>query len=124
MATRPTILLVDDEPSVLLTYSMILKQNGYDVSGASSAREARAAIDSRRFDLLVCDLGLDRDNGGFEVVAYARAKHPATPAILLTGYATREAAEEAERKHIIMLLKPVEIQDLLSSISGLARKAS
>ena len=124
MATRPTILVVDDEPSVLLTYCMILRQNGYDVTGVSSSREARSVLDSSRFDLLVCDLGLDRGNGGFDVVAHARARHPAIPAVLLTGYATKEAADQAERQGIIMLFKPVEIKDLLSTISGLARKAS
>src|SRR5690242_5267350 len=124
MVTRPTLLVVDDEPSVLLTYSMILKQKGYDVTSAASSQEAKSAIDARTFDLLICDLGLDKDNGGFDVVAYARAKYPGTPAIVLTGYATKEAADQAQRENIIMLFKPVEIKDLLSAVAGLARKAS
>jgi DNA-binding NtrC family response regulator len=117
----PTILVVDDEPSVLLTYSMILRQNGYDVTGVSTAREAKAVLEERRFDLLVCDLALEASRSGLEVLDFARARYANLPAILLTGYATRDLAEEAERKRITLLFKPIEVKDLLDSIARLAR---
>jgi hypothetical protein len=46
------ILVVDDEPNVLVTYRLILQQQGYDVSAALSSKEARAALAGDRADLL------------------------------------------------------------------------
>jgi DNA-binding NtrC family response regulator len=118
---KPTILVVDDEPSVLLTYSMILRQNGYHVTGVATAREAKAVLEERCFDLLVCDLVLEGSRSGFEVLDFARARYSAVPAILLSGYATRDLADEADRKRITLLSKPIEVKDLLDSIAKLAR---
>ncbi len=124
MGVRPTILVVDDEPSVLLTYAAILRQNGYDVTGVATAREARSTLEDRRFDVLICDLALEGSRSGLEVLEFARARYVGIPAILLTGYATRELAEEAERRRIMLLFKPIEVKDLLENIATLARKQS
>ncbi len=124
MGHRPSILVVDDEPSVLLTYSMILRHNGYEVTGVATAREAKAVIAERRFDMLVCDLALESSRSGLDVVEFARSRYPGMPVILLTGYATRELGDEADRKHIMLLFKPIEVQDLLDNVSRLARKQS
>lgn len=121
MGVPPTILVVDDEPSVLLTYSMILRQTAYDVTAVGSAEEAKRALEERAFDLLICDLALEAARSGLEVVEFARARYPRLPTILLTGYATRDLAEEAERKHLTLLFKPVEVKDLLETIARLAR---
>ncbi len=122
MGVRPTILVVDDEPSVLLTYTAILRQNGYEATGVATAREARAALEKQRFDLLICDLALEGSRSGFEVLDFAQARHRGLPTVLLTGYATKELADEAERRHIILLFKPIEVSDLLDTIARLSRK--
>ena len=124
MGERPTILVVDDDSSVLLTYSMILRHHGYEVIGAATAREAKVVLGERRFDMLVCDLALEGSRSGLDVLDFARSLYPGIPAVLLTGYATRELAEEAERKRITLLSKPIEVKDLLDNISRLARKQS
>lgn len=124
MGARPSILVVDDEPSVLLTYSMILRQSGYEVTGVATAREAKLVLGEQRFDMVVCDLALEGSRSGLEVVDYVRTRHAGIAVILLTGYATRDLADEAERKHITLLYKPIEVKDLLDNISRLARKQS
>jgi DNA-binding NtrC family response regulator len=122
MRLAPTILVVDDEPSVLLTYSVILRQNGYDVTGVASAREAKLALEEQRFDVLVCDLALEASRSGLEVLEFARQRYAGIPAILLTGYATKDLADEAERKRVTLLFKPIEVKDMLETIGRLARK--
>ena len=124
MGERPAILVVDDEPSVLLTYSMILRHAGYRVIGVATAREAKVVLEEQRFDMLVCDLALEGSRSGLEVLDFARARYPGIPAILLTGYATRELGEETERKRITLLSKPIEVKDLLDTIGRLACKQS
>jgi DNA-binding NtrC family response regulator len=124
MSERLTILVVDDEPSVLLTNSMILRHHGYEVIGVATAREAKVILGEQRFDMLVCDLALEGSRSGMEVLDFARSLFPGIPAVLLTGYATRELGEEAERKRITLLAKPIEVKDLLDTIGRLARKQS
>jgi DNA-binding NtrC family response regulator len=124
MGDRPTILVVDDEPSVLLTYSMILRHHGYEVIGVATAREAKVVLEEQRFDMLVCDLALEGSRSGMEVLDFARSLFPGIPAVLLTGYATSELGEEAERKRMTVLSKPIEVKVLLETIGKLARKRS
>jgi DNA-binding NtrC family response regulator len=59
MERKSRILVVDDEPNVLVTYRLILQQRGYDVSAALSSEEARTAIVNDESDLLLCDLSLE-----------------------------------------------------------------
>ncbi len=121
MSDRPPILIVDDEPSVLMTYQLILEQHGFAVTGASNTAAALAALQEGRFNVVVCDLQLDTQRGGFDVIDEARRRYPNVPAVLLTGYATSEAAEEANGKNITLVFKPVDIQEFLPMLEKMAR---
>jgi len=113
--------VVDDEPNVLVTYRLILQQQGYDVSAAISAEEARQMLLERKIDLLLCDLSLEKQASGFDVVELARQIDPHMPTVLLTGYATQEANERAEASGIPVLFKPIDIKQLLQTISDMLR---
>ncbi len=115
------ILVVDDEPHVLLTYRLILQQQGYEVSAAISADEARTMLLERKIDLLLCDLSLERQENGFDVIEFARQKDPHMPAVLLTGYATQDANLRADESGISVLFKPIDIKELLQTITELLR---
>jgi len=115
---RYTILVVEDEPAVLLTYQMILEQQGYDVVTAASEVEARQAIERHDFDLLLCDLSLDEPDTGFEIIAFARQHRPAVPSILLTGYASNDVSRRAEQVGVAVLFKPIEIPEFLGAIAA------
>lgn len=117
------ILVVDDEPSVLTTYRMILEQKGYEVLPATSSKEARHALDSEKLDLLLCDLSLEKQDSGFAVIEYARQCRPGLPSLLLTGYASNDVSERAQRDGISVLFKPIDIEEFLETISAHLRKA-
>jgi len=121
-ARKYRILVVDDEPSVLTTYRMILEQKGYEVVAAPSSGKARQALDSEKLDLLLCDLSLEQKDSGFEVIEYARRRQPTLPSLLLTGYASRDVSDRAQRHGISVLFKPVDIQEFLDIISAELRK--
>ena len=89
-----------------------------------TAREAKVVLEEQRFDMLVCDLALEGSSSGLDVLEFARARYPGIPAVLLTGYATRELGEEMERKRITLLCKPIEVKDLMDTIGKLAHKQS
>jgi DNA-binding NtrC family response regulator len=122
MTRKRNILVVDDEPNVLLTYRLILQQQGYAVSAALSSEEARKAIRNEDIDLLLCDLSLEKQESGFDVIDFAKQKDPTMPTVLLTGYATPEATEHAEELAIPILFKPIDIKELLDTISGLLKE--
>ncbi len=115
------ILVVDDEVHVLITYRLILEQQGYDVTACTTAGEAIEIVERRSFDLVLCDYSLDEQHTGFEVILAARRRDPSVPAALLTGYATKETAEEAGRMNIAVMFKPIEIEEFLLNTSKMLR---
>ncbi len=118
---KKQILVVDDEPNVLVTYRLIMQQQGFAVNAAISSEEARRCIDSVKLDMLLCDLSLEKQESGFDVIEYLRKKSPNIPAVLLTGYATQDASDWAEKRGIPVLYKPIDIQQLLETISKLIK---
>lgn len=120
-SAKPRVLVVDDEASVLITYKLILEQQGYAVIAAKSSIEAKKAIDEQEFDLILCDYSLEQQHTGFEVIAAARARKPELPSVLLTGYATLETTEQARQDKIGVLFKPIDIAEFLSTTSAFLR---
>jgi len=110
------VLVVDDEPSVLFTYRMLLEEQGYEVIAALSSEEAATALAEKPFDLVLCDLSLERDRTGFEVIEVARKRSSALPCVLLTGYANKDVADRAQRDGVAVLYKPIDVEELLRTI--------
>lgn len=119
---RKQILIVDDEPNVLMTYRLVLGKQNCDVTAVLSSGVARQTIDSLDFDLLMCDLSLERQVSGITVIEYALSRRSDLPTILLTGYASDEAIEWAESRHIPILEKPIDIQKLLELVHKLTAR--
>ena len=118
-SAKRRILVVDDEPSVLLTYRLLLEQRGYQVTAVLSAQQAIDKLGNESFDLLLCDLSLEEQRSGFDVVEFGRKKYPQLRSALLTGYATMEATERAEKSGVAMLFKPIDIEQFFATISRL-----
>jgi DNA-binding NtrC family response regulator len=116
------VLVVDDEASVLLTYRLILEQEGYDVVACGTSREAIRAIEGQPFDVVLCDYSLEEQHTGFEVITAARKRTPDVPAALLTGYATKDTADEASAQGIGIMFKPIEIDEFLATTSNMVRR--
>ena len=85
------ILLVDDEVAVLLTMKAVLEISGFDVDTAASAREGKARLKARVYDMVITDMRMESDQAGREVIVAARtaAYHPAVA--LLTAFPLDEA---------------------------------
>jgi DNA-binding NtrC family response regulator len=116
------VLVVDDEAAVLLTYQLILERQGYEVLACGTSVQAIAAVQNQRFDVVLCDYSLEEQHTGFEVISAARASDPKVPAALLTGYATKETADEAASRGIGVMFKPIEIEEFLSTTSNMVRR--
>ncbi len=114
-ATR--VLFVDDEPSLVLTMPLILRQHGYDVTAVGSVNEALALISSAPFDVLISDLNIGHAGDGFTVVSAMRRTHPRCITLILTGYPGFDSALEAIRSQVDdYLIKPAPIPSLINLI--------
>lgn len=122
-AKKPQVLVVEDEASVLLTYRLMLEDEGYEVFCALSSQEAEAILARRGFDLVLCDLSLEQNHTGFEVFERVRKRDRRVPCVLLTGYANRETTERAEQAGITVFFKPIEIEEFLQTLKKLLRNA-
>ena len=93
------ILIVDDEPRILLLLQSLLKANGYDVE---TARDGDAAIEVVRkggVDITVTDLRMTPMDG-MTLFRELKAISPSMPVILLTAYASVETAIDAMKSGI------------------------
>ena len=61
------ILIVDDEPRILLLLQSLLKANGYEVETASNGRDAKALYQNKKYDVIVTDIIMP-DVDGYEVI--------------------------------------------------------
>jgi DNA-binding NtrC family response regulator len=116
------VLVVDDEAAVLLTYRLILERQGYEVVACGTSAQAVAAVEKQQFDVVLCDYSLEEQHTGFEVISAARKIDSGVPAALLTGYATKETADEAASQGIGVMFKPIEIEEFLATTSNMLRK--
>lgn len=86
------LLFVDDEPNIRATLSVILRRYGFTVSLAGKVSEALEHIRKREFDLLLCDLNIEHEADGFEVIRAMRRANPHCVTIVLTGYPAVDSA--------------------------------
>jgi len=94
-AARIRVLIVDDEPSVLLETAASLKRQ-YEVLTASRAEDAERMLAEQRIDLLLTDLRLPGKDG-IALLERVKAAHPDTPVVLMSGHGTIEEAVKAIR---------------------------
>ncbi len=87
-ATEPpaTLLLVDDEPSILSSLRRLLRPAGYAIHTAESGPAGLAILEREPVDLVISDMRMPEMNGA-QFLEQVRQRWPATMRILLTGYA-------------------------------------
>jgi len=111
-----TILVVDDEPNVLVTLRAILQEDGYSVDTAADGEAAIDAIRSRKYDLVLTDLKLPGIDG-LGVLAEVQKSSPQTVTIMMTGYGSVNSAIEAVHLGAYeYLLKPMEVPELKQAV--------
>ena len=80
------VLLVDDDASIVQLFSTVLEMNGFAVTQARSASEARVELDRESFEIVITDLHMETPTAGFEVVRAARDRSPRPIIVVVTAY--------------------------------------
>ena len=124
---KPFVLAVDDEEHITELVAMALGFNGFEVDRAATGREALAAVDRRRPDLIVLDVMLP-DLDGFEVARRLRQSEGAgthVPIIFLTARdATADKVEGLRLGSDDYVTKPFSIEELIERVKAVLRRSS
>jgi CheY-like chemotaxis protein len=84
--TASSILVVDDDASVLAMLRAVLESEGHTVTTARSATDAIDKLQSGSFDMVITDMRMETETAGFDVVRAARLKPEAPAIVILTAY--------------------------------------
>ena len=117
------LLLVEDNIPLAEALARALKQSGYVIDVARTAKEAEAWLGSQSYDLIILDLGLP-DEDGAEVLRRFRARKQKTPVLVLSA---REAVDERVRLLNLgaddYLVKSGAIEELEARVRALIRRS-
>jgi CheY-like chemotaxis protein len=121
---EPLVLLVEDEPLILLVAQDALEAGGYIVLPAQSASEGLGFLDSRFADLagLVTDVRLPGGGDGWQIARHARELRPDLPAVYTTGDSASDWPANGVPNSVV-IQKPYAPAQLLTAISTLMTTA-
>jgi len=120
--TGARILVIEDDPSILLGVRMNLEREGYEVGTAPDGEAGLHRAHEGQWDLIVLDVMLPKLNG-YELLCALRAEHDATPVLLLS-------ARTAEVDKIMGLdlgaddyvTKPFSVGELMARVRAALRR--
>lgn len=120
MSTR--ILIVDDEQSMLEFLELLLGDEGYETTTASSVAEGRARCSESDFNLVLCDLMMP-DGSGLELLEQIRGQKSSTSVIMMTAYTSTKSAIEAMKLGAYdYLSKPFDVDEIKLTIQKALEK--
>lgn len=113
---RIKVLLVDDDPGVLQLLSMRLEALNFEVICADGGETALAKLQTESANIVISDLRMDGMDG-IELFEKIQHRYPSIPVIVLTAHGSIKEAVSATQKGVFSFLtKPVDKDELLSSI--------
>ncbi len=114
----PSILIVDDEPSILNSLNGLLSDEGFEVQTATNGYEALKIIDAESPDLVLLDIwmpGID----GIETLKEIKKNNPYIQVIIISGHGTIETAVKATKLGAFDLIeKPLSIDKVIVAINN------
>jgi two-component system, NtrC family, response regulator PilR len=111
-----TILIVDDEKSILDLLSVVFKKEGFQIKTNPGTPNVYELLDDD-FDLLICDIKMPKVDG-MELLKYVKKHKPIVPVILITAYGSVKQAVEALKVGALdYIVKPFDIEELKIIVS-------
>jgi DNA-binding response OmpR family regulator len=111
-----SILIVEDDASLMRSLIAGLSENGYEVTAAPNGRSARDELSKRSFEIMVLDLGLP-DDEGLDILNVAREINPRMPCVITTARGALERRLTAfDAGADDYLVKPYAFSELLARL--------
>jgi DNA-binding NtrC family response regulator len=112
------LVVVDDEPTIVLMCRRVLESQGHAVQGFTDVRAALARLEAEAADLLVVDYKMPELNG-IEFVRRVWAVRPGLRVVMITAHGTREVIEQATRSGVkTVVLKPFTASELAQGVAA------
>ena len=123
---KPHILVVDDEPDIRQILQDILQDEGYEVSTAENAEQARIRFKEKQPNLVLLDIWMPKEDGISVLNSWVESSQiNETPVIMISGHGTVENAVEAVKLGAYDFLeKPLSTGKLLLSVERGLENAS
>jgi DNA-binding NtrC family response regulator len=120
-----SVLLVDDEQNILLTYRTVLERGGHRVSTASTAEDALRTFETEGADVIVTDMNMPGISG-IELVKQIRQRSPGTEVIVMTGAGSERTGIQAMQAGAYDYLRKSDIvpEELVLLVEKAAEKSS
>lgn len=113
----PHVLVVDDEDDIRVLIKEILSDEGYEVTNAADAAEARAARQKSKFDLILLDIWMPDTDGISLLREWSEHAELDCPVVIMSGHGTVDTAVEATRLGAFDFVeKPLSIAKLLRTV--------
>ncbi|XES78484.1 MAG: response regulator [Candidatus Bathyarchaeia archaeon] len=113
---RRRVIVVDDDKSILRTFTRILQKSGYEIDVAETAKEAIDKSKAKSYDLALIDIRLPDMDGTDLLVKMQKTMHNSIK-IMITGFPSLETGVKAlDEGADAYLVKPVKPEELLSLI--------
>lgn len=111
-----TILIVDDDEPVRVMLARLLRTQGYAVTQAANATQAKRALDHQPPALVISDIVMPGESG-IELRRDISERWPEMPVILISGYSAEGPAEFAARTpHTAFVQKPFAADQFLALV--------
>jgi DNA-binding NtrC family response regulator len=122
MPSKPSILIVDDEPEVRESLEELLGSEGYSLDSARTAEEGLKCLDDHLYDLALVDVNLP-DGSGLDVLKSLKRESPDTGVIMITAYDSSQTAFQASKEGAeSYVTKPWDNDKLLLEVRNLLDK--
>ncbi len=118
----PTVLVLDDDPSVRHSLEVFLRRYGYEAIGAASIDEALVAVEAHPIEAMILDVRLDGVETGIDLLATLRQRHrfDKAPVLILTGSVLSDAEEMAITRHRgFLFYKPEGLPSVINFLDTL-----
>jgi 3-oxoacyl-[acyl-carrier-protein] synthase II len=120
-----SILVIDDDPSVLKSLERLFKKEGYEVTCVSNGKEALEWIEKRDFDLVIADIRMP-DLDGVETTKRIKEirrnqSKPDIPVVFITGFSDVIAIDRA-KQYGEVVLKPFDLEEFLNRVKQQSTK--
>src|SRR5262245_29536712 len=116
MSNRSSILLIEDDPAIVVTLRRLLSEEGHHVEIETRGDAGLERARSEDFDVVITDMKLPGLNG-LNLVRELHTALPRLPIILITAHGTTETAIEATKSGAYdYLVKPFEVPELIELV--------
>ena len=117
-------LVADDEEAVRTVLADVIESAGHRVTVVSGGAEAIERFRAEPYDVVLTDLAMPRVSG-WEVARAVKRLAPAVPVFLVTGFGVELSPEERRAHGVdLVLVKPLQIQDILDALADVARSSA